>query len=298
MLRIDQYDGMNHKNFINNLLGYFGDEISSNDAFIANLTKCLPDLHKLIDMNSPARTRPSWLKEVMKVYERVAMEELPKYVALSYNPKDLRGVCFDCCYVLLYIQKKQLREDSETMEQFLVRFPEFAAIEMEERVTLKAFEFMMSAAQKCIHPNEQKQKLLEICTHLTEGNFKKYITGKGQTVATANRVLIYERLAGNNYRKRKFAAAQTQNVDLGVVYCPPPPANLSVGALGGDIIERSYSMMLRNWSAASPTMIRSWTSSSSDWLIYDESLKPSEPDSQPNNSTKRAKIIREPSFGL
>ena len=238
----------NQKQFINNLLACFGDDIQGNDYFIANMIRCLPRLRELIIHDSPARSRDNWLRYVVQVYEDEAREALPVYQAISKKEqRDLRGVCFDCCYILLYIEMKHLTDDVP-MEDFLTKYPEFAGIEIIDLGMLKQFHFMMSAAQKCLHPTNQKQKLLEICTHLTEGTSNKYITGRGQTAATTNRVLIYERVAGSNYKKRRF----TPRLDGIDNYVFEQPNQLPVELLGGDFIAgRSHSMILRSCSLTS-----------------------------------------------
>ena len=84
----------------------------------------------------------------------------------------------------------------------------------EEMYKLTIFRFVMKLAQLVIPPKNNKARLLEITTRITEGYGTEYKTGSGQTKATARRVLIYERegdVAPIPKRKKGFALENIQN---------------------------------------------------------------------------------------
>ena len=176
--------------------------IAMNFHFLSNILLCFPQFHDHIITQS----HTDW----SQIYKSVTGDEFPKYEFLKKNTlKDSRGVFYECCYIMLYA-KLRSPEFNIPYEEFLLKFPEFSSLDDKELGALKRFFDAMIVAQKCIRPQGNKQRLLEICTHLAEGSTKKYITGCGQTAATARRVLIFHTVAGDSYRSRRSPAPRAQ----------------------------------------------------------------------------------------
>ena len=151
-------------------------------------------------------------EDFTRIFESATGEKLPKYENVKKNTiKDLRGVIFYCFYILLYkyFNTPPLHNGGSyeiSMVDFLIRYPDFANLDFQEIRAGMRFHDMMEVVQACVPPQGNKQRLIEMATYLAEGHSVKYITGSGQTEATARRVQIFKTVAGGRFKQRKVAA--------------------------------------------------------------------------------------------
>ena len=160
-------------------------------------------------------------EDFTRIFESATGEKLPKYENVKKNTtKDLREIIFYCflsgfiiycCYIFLYkyLNAPPLHNGGSyeiSMVDFLIRYPDFANLDFQEIRAGMRFHDMMEVVQACVPPQGNKQRLIEMATYLAEGHSVKYITGSGQTEATARRVLIFETVAGGRFKQRRVAA--------------------------------------------------------------------------------------------
>jgi hypothetical protein len=109
--------------------------------------------------------------------------------------EDERRLCFEVAFIMLFNFHRRSHHFHlmyNSVETFLVHYPTFRGLDETELSTLLTYRNVMKVAQILIPPKNHKNHLLDLTTRIVEGKNQKYITGSGQTVATARRVLIYE----------------------------------------------------------------------------------------------------------
>ena len=179
----------------------FGQNIEA--TFIEKLWLTFKCLHRALPLST---------EDFTCIFESATGEQLPKYENVKKNTtKDLSGVIFYCFYILLfkYLNTPPLHNGGSyeiSMDDFLIRYPEFANLDIQEIRAGMRFHDMMEVAQVCVPPQGNKQRLIDIVTHLAEGHSVKYITGSGQTEATARRVQTFKTVAGGRFKQRQVAA--------------------------------------------------------------------------------------------
>ena len=193
----------------------FNATIREDTEFISHLRICM---HKMEEMISEKAYKNAYfsqidLENIYNIYNKIAHKSLPDDEPLKQktDKKSYQRTCYECAFVMLYnftTKTKNEKLQITSIEQFLEQYPEFANdehINQEEIGKLLVFRNVMCIALQCIPFKKNKNRLLEICTHIAEGNTAKYITGSGQTAATARRVIIYEQEAGPCFKKRMGA---------------------------------------------------------------------------------------------
>ncbi len=138
-------------------------------------------------------------------------------IALDFNKvtdtsveSQQRQVCEAALMVLLYIHifrrtamteapVVSLVSDYESVYSQYKTYKEFStddpSITEDEKARLVAFLNFMRVGL-CLMPKPKKTHLLILCTRVAEGGAAKYITGSGQTIFTARRVMFFQEETG------------------------------------------------------------------------------------------------------
>jgi len=122
-----------------------------------------------------------------------------------------------------------------TMDAFLAAYPLFSQYTLEEQKNLWQEANWMAVLFTMIPAEKNKGLVLQVIPHLIEGPHVKYITGSGQTEATASRVMIYER-EGNiivNHRAALRSHKRRQVKKQSTKKTPLRPRSDSLGSNGG-----------------------------------------------------------------
>ena len=145
------------------------------------------------------------LEEILVLTRRDPRIKAIKMLALSIgiNPANRFNKNFlflEACAVLLYYDRPEAKKFKLDMRTFLTEFSDSNSkpeLELEKESTeeleilLKFRNFLAIATPRVIKPNGNLEHLLDLCTFMTEGKSRKYITGGGATIPTRRRVLIY-----------------------------------------------------------------------------------------------------------
>lgn len=102
---------------------------------------------------------------------------------------------FESAFIMLYnfmTKEENKHLMYEDTAKLLEHYPTFHDVSEAEKRLLLTFRNVMKIALMIIPAKNHKNHLIDITARIAEGKNQKYITGSGQTSATARRVLIYE----------------------------------------------------------------------------------------------------------
>ena len=90
------------------------------------------------------------------------------------------------------LRRNRVHEDGQCDAQaFLERYPAFSHLDASEKERLRWYRNYMTIAVKYIHPEQNRDYLLDLITRLAEGCGVRHVPGSGATLATRNRIEIY-----------------------------------------------------------------------------------------------------------
>ncbi len=170
----------------------FGPDVYADADFLQKLR------HALLRMSS-AMTERQPTDVHIRIASSVAAEVLGSTNFSTLGKCSERRMCFEAGFILLYALRPEVQGlIVRDIKLLLKQYPEFEAEDVDEGELdlLLSYRNVMKIAQEVIPPRYNKRYLLDIVTRIAEGRNKTYVTGSGQTPATARRVLIYMRESG------------------------------------------------------------------------------------------------------
>lgn len=108
------------------------------------------------------------------------------------------------------------------MESFLRAYPDFRDRSALEQEKLRLSANWMDLTLCCVPPRNNKTFILNIIPRIVEGRNVKYVTGSGQTRATADRVALFrlegdcEKLQRPPRRKRDESSTNSDSAVIAV----------------------------------------------------------------------------------
>lgn len=95
------------------------------------------------------------------------------------------------------VRRNRIHEADELpemdMNEFLQRYPSFSGLDATEQKRLLRYREYMAVAVRYIHPEQNRDYLLDLVTRMAEGCGVRYVPGSGATLATRNRIDIYRK---------------------------------------------------------------------------------------------------------
>jgi hypothetical protein len=104
--------------------------------------------------------------------------------------------------LFLFLLRRRLEVKYASMESFLERYPDLVDRNFVERERLRQTANWMVLAFHVLQPRNNKSFILNLIPKIVEGKNARYITGSGQTRATADRVNLF-RLEGDCEKIRR-----------------------------------------------------------------------------------------------
>jgi hypothetical protein len=147
------------------------------------------------------------MKNILK-----AISKLVGVKVFRINRKVEELLSLEAAITLMFMKSKYCRNFNFSMDQFLLRYPEFnsASIPQAERITLLEFCNCTRVVQCLIPPHNNKEHILDLVARLTEGYSVRRVTGSGITKETARRYEIIHIEGNLRIRHRTVIEKETE----------------------------------------------------------------------------------------
>lgn len=155
--------------------------------------KCVMDLISLAINEHCSSTSDFIPYEKFETKYRLQLNVVLKGSTLTKEEKRLARIGLKACFVLLAYDDYQLNNSSliHSEATFLTNYPELRGAY--GLPLLVKFRNIIAVSLTLLEAENNKSKHLIIATRLSEGKHVRYITGSGQTEATTQRVMIFEK---------------------------------------------------------------------------------------------------------
>lgn len=191
----DLFSAANLHGIIGNLIPFSFDAMELSTVMNASRTEiCLAiqDIFTTVKLKSQ-------LKKMKVLAKRYSFSDLKSNVDFWY---------MEACMILLIDSLPSSMAMKISREDFLVYFPEFRDLDIEEITKLLNFRNLLIVAFQLISPLHNRGHLIAVLTRILEGKEVHYISGSGMTKSTKYRIHIYNTV-GNIVPKEKQVRALT-----------------------------------------------------------------------------------------
>lgn len=166
-------------------------------CFTDDVASVMSMLHQAIPLMDEELRRVKPQNRILKLVMDIARSVGFYDIAITKREEEKRLIFEASLVLLLYFNEDLFVRSYSSIENLLEKYPEFEQLDdIGELDKLFHFTNFMICAQVLLPPKGKKSHLLDLVTRIVEGCKHKYVTGGGQTSATALRVLIYEREGG------------------------------------------------------------------------------------------------------
>jgi hypothetical protein len=194
---------------VNNVLHYmlrfsFSRKLSENHNWVQLILSLPPFLSHFIDKSPQDMIT---MKNILK-----AISKLIGVKVFRINRKVEELLSLEAVITMMFMKSKFCRNFNFSMDQFLLRYPEFnsASISQAERITLLEFCNCTRVVQCLIPPHNNKEHILDLVARLTEGYSVRRVTGSGMTEETARRYEIIHIEGNLRIRPRTVIEKETK----------------------------------------------------------------------------------------